>query len=228
MDIIISLGGSLIVPDKIDVAFLKKFHTLITNFIKKGNRAIIITGGGKTCRRYQEAAQKIGPVSEEELDWIGIATTRLNAQFLRTIFEKDADHVVIKNPEAKINWKKSILIGAGWVPGHSTDKDAVLLAKNLNINTIINLTNVDQVYDKDPKKHKDATPLDKMTWPELQAIVGEEWSPGLNAPFDPIATKDATALKLKVVIMGPDLKNLENFLDDKEFKGTVIKPKYSI
>jgi uridylate kinase len=61
-----------------------------------------------------------------------------------------------------------------------------------------------------------------MTWPELQAIVGEEWSPGLNAPFDPIATKEATTLQLKVTILGPDLKNLQNFLENKEFKGTTI------
>ena len=223
MDIIISLGGSLIVPEAIDVSFLKKFHSLITDFIKKGNRAIIITGGGKICRKYQQAAEKIVPVSQEELDWLGIASTRLNAQLMRTIFEKDADHVVIKNPNAKINWKKSILIGAGWQPGHSTDNDAVLLAKNLNIKTIINLTNVDQVYDKDPKTHKDAKPLDKMTWPELQKIVGTTWSPGLNAPFDPVATKGAHKLGLTVAIMGPDLNNLKNFLENKDFKGTVIE-----
>jgi len=223
MDYIISLGGSLIVPEEIDYPFLKGFHALILDFIKKQNRVAIISGGGKTCRKYQDAAKKDGSVSKEELDWIGIATTRLNAQLLRTIFEKQADHVVIKNPTQKIEWKGSILIGAGWKPGCSSDYDAVLLAKNLGIKTIINLTNIDQVYDKDPKKYKDAKPLDKISWEKMQSIVGTKWSPGLNMPFDPVATKHAAKLGLKVVILGSDLKNMKNFLEDKEFKGTVIE-----
>jgi|TARA_B100002003_G_C14025221_1_gene494347 uridylate kinase len=222
MDIIISLGGSLIVPDDINIPFLKKFHSLIINYIKGNNRVAIITGGGKTARLYMEAAEKIAKISQHDQDWIGIHTTRLNAQLMRDIFKDHARPEIVKDPTKKFEWKHPILIGAGWKPGCSTDYDAVLLAKNLGIKNIINLTNVDQVYDKDPSKHKDATPIDKMTWPELQAIVGEEWSPGLNAPFDPIATKEATTLQLKVTILGPDLKNLQNFLENKEFKGTTI------
>ena len=45
MKIVISLGGSVIVPDKIDVNFLEKFKKII-NKIKKGNKIVIVTGGG--------------------------------------------------------------------------------------------------------------------------------------------------------------------------------------
>ena len=155
MDIIISLGGSLIVPDDINIPFLKKFHSLIINYIKGNNRVAIITGGGKTARLYMEAAEKIAKISQHDQDWIGIHTTRLNAQLMRDIFKDHARPEIVKDPTKKFEWKHPILIGAGWKPGCSTDYDAVLLAKNLGIKNIINLTNVDQVYDKDPSKHKD-------------------------------------------------------------------------
>ncbi|MDD4333294.1 MAG: UMP kinase, partial [Patescibacteria group bacterium] len=48
------------------------------------------------------------------------------------------------------------------------------------------------------------------------------WSPGLNMPFDPIASRKAQELNLQVIIAGKNLKNLKNILEDKKFKGTVI------
>jgi uridylate kinase len=85
------------------------------------------------------------------------------------------------------------------------------------------MTNIDYVYNKDPKKHKDVTPLKDISWEDFQKIVGEEWSPGLNMPFDPIATKHAKELNLKVIIInGNNLENLSNYLEQKEFKGTTI------
>ena len=56
---VISLGGSLIVPDQIDVQFLKGFRNLILSQVKKGNRFIIICGGGRIARNYFTALQKI-------------------------------------------------------------------------------------------------------------------------------------------------------------------------
>jgi len=50
--IIISLGGSLLVPEGIDADFIAKFKKFIVAHIKKGYRFILVTGGGKTARRY--------------------------------------------------------------------------------------------------------------------------------------------------------------------------------
>ena len=88
--IVISLGGSIIVPGKIQVDFLKQFKEFILKFIKKDYRFIIVAGGGKICREYQDAAGKISSLNNEDKDWLGIHTTRLNAHLLRTIFKKEA------------------------------------------------------------------------------------------------------------------------------------------
>ncbi|NTU99420.1 UMP kinase, partial [Candidatus Falkowbacteria bacterium] len=83
---IISLGGSLIVPDQIDTAFLKAFKKLLESRIKEGERFILISGGGRTARNYQQAAKSVAKLHDDDVDWLGIHATRINAHLLRTIF----------------------------------------------------------------------------------------------------------------------------------------------
>ena len=139
------------------------------------------------------------------------------------MFGKDAHRVVIDNPEDPIKTNKKIIIGAGYSPGHSSDMDAVLLAHNIKANVMMNLTNVDYVYDKDPRKFKDAKPLKKLTWNKFLDIIGRRWVPGKNTPFDPIAAKKCMKFKMKVIIInGNDLGNIKNYLEGKKFKGTIL------
>jgi len=222
--VIISLGGSIIIPEEIDVQFLKKFRSLILRQVKKGQRFIIIVGGGKTCRKYQNAAKEITKATRQDLDWIGIHTTRLNAHLLRTIFREIAHPAVIRHYNEKIRAKEKVIIAAGWKPGHSTDYDATMWAKNFKSQTVLNLSNIDYVYDKDPAVHKDAKRLEQISWKDFRKLVGNKWVSGLNSPFDPVASREAQKLGLKVVIMnGRNLANLESFLNGKKFKGTIIE-----
>jgi len=225
--VIISLGGSLIVPDEIDWKFVKDFKKLIEKYIKKKCKFIIITGGGKICRKYQDAASKITKLTDDDRDWLGIHTTRLNAHFIRTVFRKYAHPRINKNPndlEDFYNFKESILVAAGWKPGFSTDYDAVLLAKYLGFKTVVNFSNIDYVYDKDPNKFKDVKKIESISWKDYRKMVGDKWDPGMNAPFDPIASKLAQEENIEVAIMnGKNLENLENYLEGKKFKGTIIK-----
>lgn len=224
--IIISLGGSLIVPDEIDWKFVKNFKKIIEKYIKKKYRFIIITGGGKTARKYIEAAAKMENITDEDKDWIGIHATRMNAHFIRTIFRKSAHPRINKNPhglEDFYNFKEPILVASGWRPGFSTDYDAVVIAKYFGVKKIINFSNINYVFNKDPKKYKGAKPIKNISWRDFRKMVGNKWSPGLNAPFDPIASKFAAESGLEVTIMnGKKLKNLENYLKGKKFKGTLI------
>lgn len=221
--IVISVGGALIYPDKIDIDFLKKFKEIIIKYVRHGKRFILITGGGKISRNYQAAVKEIGELDSDDLDWLGIHGTRINAHLLRTIFKEFAHQRIIKDPTQKIDFKENILVAAGWRPGSSTDYVAVLLAKNLGCRRIINLTNVDYVYNKDPAKFKDAKPFKEMKWSNFRSMFGDKWDPGLNTPFDPIASKEAEKLGLTVYILnGEKLEHLNNLLEGKEFVGTII------
>lgn len=220
---VVSLGGSLVVPKEIDFQFLKNFKNLIEDEIKKNKKFIIIVGGGKTARNYQNIAKKLTTVSNDDLDWLGIHSTRLNAHLLLTIFRDSAYYRIIKNPKEKVKFKEKILIAAGWKPGFSTDYDAVFLAKSYNSSVIINLTNVDYVYNKDPKKYKDAKAFSKITWQEYLKLINQKWSPGMSSPFDPLASKLAKKFGLKVAIInGRRLREFKNFLNDKKFRGSII------
>ena len=225
--IIISVGGSLIVPDQIDTEFLLKLNTFIRKYIAQGKRFFLVSGGGKTARNYRDAGKTvIGDMSDVDLDWIGTHATRLNGHLLRTIFVDIAHPRVIENYEKRLeNWSEPLVIGAGWKPGHSSDYCAVTLAKDYGGKLMINLSNIDWIYDKDPKAFPDAKLIKKMSWEECQTIVGTKWSPGLKGPFDPIPSMLPRDLNLTAIVTnGNDFSNLESIIEGKEFKGTVISP----
>lgn len=222
--LVISLGGSLIVPDEINVDFLKDFVSLVNDYTKKGFNFLIITGGGKICRKYNDSLRQITNPSNDNLDWLGIASTRLNAELVRICFGDQSYEKVILNPEFIPQTDKPIIVGGGWKPGNSSDLAAVYGAKSVGAKKIINLSNIDCVYDKDPKVNSDAKPIYKMMWQEFEKLFPESWNPGINIPFDTVAAAEAKSLGHEIIIMnGNNIENLKNYLDGKEFIGTVIK-----
>jgi len=118
-----------------------------------------------------------------------------------------------------------ILVAAGWKPGFSTDNDAVVLAQRFSAGTVINLSNIAQVYTDDPKKNPAAKPFERLSWSQMLAIVGSEWSPGKNTPFDPTAARAAALSRIRVIFAeGRNLPNLSAILVGGGFVGTTIGP----
>lgn len=238
---VISVGGSIISPDKPDSEFLTKFVRMTTAWLHAdgSRRLILVAGGGAPARVYQAAYREVashkgllavsmgGDTKETEnaaADWIGVMATRLNAELVRACFGNLAPEAVVTNPnEAPENWQGNILVAAGWKPGFSSDNDAVLLAEKYGATEVINLSNIAQVYDSDPKQNPDAKPLDSITWNDFRHMVGDEWTPGLNMPFDPIASKRAAELGLTVICAdGHNIDNTRAILNGEKFIGTTI------
>lgn len=222
---IISVGGSIIIPKTgFDVKFLKKFRSLILDRVNKGDRFVLVIGGGATCRAYQHAAKAVRKMTTEDVDWLGIYSTWFNAEFVRLLFGSMAFNKTVNSPNKKIITKKSIIISQGHKPGCSSDKVAVMLAKTYGAKEVINLSNIDYVYNKDPNKFTDAKKIEKIIWKDFRKnIVGYKWLPGKNSPFDPIASGLAQKLGLKVSILrGTNLPEVKKALGGKKFKGTVV------
>ena len=226
---ILSLGGSLIVPNGgIDTKFLSHFEKFVRKKVAQGCHFFIVSGGGSTARHYRDAAATVcgQKITDEDLDWLGVHATRLNGHLLRTIFRDIAYEYLIKHYDMidKKAVKAKVVIGVGWRPGWSTDYDAALLAEDYSVGVVINMTSIKMVYSKDPKKYKNAKPIEKISWDELINIVGGKWRPGMNTPFDPIAAQLAKKIGLKVIVCdGRDLKNVDNILEGKMFVGTTIE-----
>lgn len=227
---VLSVGGSIVAPEGPDVEFVKKFVSLVKEYLSehKEDKLIFVVGGGGPARIYQNAFRSVtGTPSDggtDAADWIGIMATRLNAQFVKACFGDLCRESVVTDPTAAEEFNGSVLLAAGWKPGFSTDNDAVLLAEKFGAKTVVNLSNIEKVYTDDPRKNPDAAPIDEITWSDFRKIVGDEWTPGKNCPFDPIASKKAQSLGLTVICAGgKDLSNIKAILEDKDYTGTIIR-----
>lgn len=225
---VISLGGSIVVPDRIDTAFVRSFVNRMRDRLRRdaGWRLAVVIGGGATARLYQQAARDLDPdCPPETQDRIGIAATRVNAEVVRAAFGSLCPDPLVTNPTTPGPITGKIIMAGGWKPGFSTDNVAVRLAESLGAQTVINLSNIEQIYTADPKTNPDAKPLTEISWNEFFEIAGEEWLPGKNTPFDPVASRRAAELGMKVIAAdGRDLDNIEAILDGREFLGTTIGP----
>lgn len=224
--IVMSVGGSLIVPDQIDTDFLTQLkQTIETETAQTGRRFIIIAGGGKIARRYQEAARGVTNLTNDDLDWMGIHTTRLNGHLLRTIFRDIAHPEVITNPDDVLDIPDStpVVVAAGYRPGASTDLRAIQIAERTGAVAAINLSDTDYIYTDNPKTNPEAKKIEEIDWVEFRQLIPDEWDPGLSSPFDPIAAQAAQVANIEVAqINGSRLDALQNYLHNEPFIGTRI------
>jgi uridylate kinase len=225
---VLSVGGSIVAPDKVDTVFIKKFKQAILDYLNEDldRKLVFVVGGGGPARSYQKAYRAIVEEPDtDSQDWIGIMATRLNGELLKGVFADECPDPVVTNPTEIKSFKGRVLVAAGWKPGFSTDNDSVLLAENIGAKQIINLSNISKIYSADPKLDPGAVPLDNISWADMRKLVGDKWIPGVNVPFDPIATIRASELNLKVITAsGNNIENMKRILVGSKFEGTTIGP----
>ena len=223
--VVISLGGSVMIPDKINFSFLDKFKRLL----EKNSRTakfVIVTGGGSVARKYIQALKEEGK-GEKELSRAGIRVTRLNALFLMQFFGKgtnsnlplDMEHV--KNDLRK---NKIVICGAlRYDDKETSDGTAAKLANYLK-SDFVNITNVAGLFDKDPRKHRDAKFIPEISWKDFEKIADKmKFKAGQHFVLDQMAAKLIRKHKIRTVIVGPDISNLNNLFNGRKFKGTRIE-----
>jgi uridylate kinase len=221
MKIVISLGGSVMVPNEIDKDYIQKFAKLARELHKKHQLAIV-TGGGRTARKYIEPAREFGVFC----DLIGIGATRLNARLLSAAIGAEAN---MEPPKDHMDALKALDFGkiavmGGTEPGHSTDAVAALFAEYMRADLFINVSDIDGVYDKDPKKNKDAKRLEKLSIDGLvDMIKGKSVGAGKYELIDILAVKVIQRSKIKTIFISKDPDNMRNAIDGKKFVGTAIE-----
>jgi uridylate kinase len=149
--------------------------------------------------------------------------TRLNAQLIKAVMGEWCTQEVVTDPSRVGPLVGRVLVAAGWKPGFSSDHDAVLLAERFQADKVINLSNIDQVYSADPRTDPEAKPLTAISWTDFCALVGNDWVPGKNVPFDPVASRYGAKIGLKVIcVAGRNPENLKKVLRGEAFLGTTI------
>jgi len=223
--IVLSLGGSLIVPDKVDVKFLKEFKKIISKNSNK-YKFIVVCGGGSTARKYISAL-KITGANKKLQSYIGISATRMNARFMNYFFNNDPERGIPHTTKSlKKYLKKENIVFCGaleYKPRQTSDSTAAEIAKKFRA-SFVNLTNVKGLYDKNPKQHKNAKFIPEISSKEFDKMANkQEFKPGQHFVLDQSASKIILENKIPTFIIGKNLKQLDNFLKGKKFVGTVIK-----
>jgi len=223
--IVISLGGSVMVPDKINFSFLDKFKGLLRKNYKNC-RFVIVTGGGSVARKYIQALKEEGKC-EKELSRAGIRVTRLNALFLMQFFGKEANYNLpfdMEHVKNNLHKNKAVICGAlRYDDKETSDGTAAKLANYLKCD-FVNITNVPGLYDKDPRKFRNAKFIPEISWKEFEKIADKlKFKAGQHFVLDQMAAKLIRKHKIRTVIAGPEIGNLNNLFNGRKFKGTRIE-----
>lgn len=223
--IVLSLGGSLIIPETgIDIKYLKEFRkTLLDN--AKRYKFVVVCGGGSIARKYISALREIG-MNELFQSFAGISATRMNARFMSYFFRQNQERgIPHKMRELKRYIKKFDVVFCGaleYKPHQTSDSTSAQIAKALKTN-FVNLTDVSGLYSKNPKKYKDAKFISDISWGEFYKLANKEkFRPGQHFVLDQTAAKIIMKEKIPTCILGKDMKQLDNLLKNKRFKGTKI------
>lgn len=221
--VVIGLGGSIIFQNEIDAKLLKSWKDLIVKY-SKTKKFVIVMGGGKLARRYQEAAHFIRPISTKESDWLGIYATRANAKLVQTAFGKLADPMLFDSPTAIKKLTYPVTVACGWEPGWSTDYVCAAIAKQFGVSEVVMAGKPAFVFDKNPDQFIDARPFKAMKWSEYWDIIPHKWVPGASMPIDPVTAKFCKKNRVSAVVVdGKNLENLKQLIEGEEFDGTVIE-----
>jgi uridylate kinase len=222
---VISLGGSLIVPaGEMDVAFLEKFKRILRKHYRTW-KFIVVCGGGSIARKYIEALRRDGK-SREALAAAGIRATRMNALFLMQFFGKEANDRLPKNMnDVKHNLAKNNVVFCGalrYDPASTSDGTAAKLAHLLG-SDFVNMTNVRGLYSDNPLTNKKAKFIPYQTWREFESrALSMKFYAGQHFVLDQHASILIREHKIKTYIIGKDLRNLSKILHGKKFVGTLI------
>jgi uridylate kinase len=222
--IVISLGGSIIIPDHRDGAFLNDFAALLRS-LSKDLEIYVVCGGGKIARYYIVTGRELS-ASEDQLDELGIEVTRLNARLLQLALGPLAfDHVpqTVGGAVSQGNKGKVVIMG-GTTPGHTTDGVSAALAERVGACRIVNATSVDGVYSADPHKVKDCVKYDRLTFEQLGGMMHQgKHGAGASHIFDPLGAAIVKRCRIPILVVdGRDLEEMRAAILGQKIKGTVI------
>jgi len=211
--VVISLGGSILIPE-LDNNRIRDYLPVLTG-IAAEHRLFVVVGGGGGARDYIEVARSLD-IDEGTADEIGILVTRLNATLLiAALGEAAYPKVAESHSEAKkFAESKKIVVMGGITPGQTTDAVAAVLAERVRADVFVNVTSVNGIYDKDPKKFTGAKYFKTLTPSQLIGIVGKGGlGAGSHNVLDIIAARVVERSHIPLVVLdGTTPKNLSNAL----------------
>ena len=179
--VLVKFSGEALAGEKgfgIDTAVLKFIASEIKELIDNGIEVGIVIGGGNIVRGV--SAAKDGIIKRTSGDHMGMLATVINSIAMREALERSGLEVrvqsaikmeaicetfIVGRAQRHLEKGRVVIFAAGTGnPFFTTDTAATLRAIEIGSDMIIKATKVDGVYDKDPKKFKDAKLLKSLNY----------------------------------------------------------------
>lgn len=183
--VLLKLSGEVLAGGRdggIDQGALERLAKEIRDVVRAKVEVGVVIGGGNFWRFRDQAALGLDRVSSDNM---GMLATVMNALAMQDMLRKiGVDAIAMSalpvpsvldtyTPRAAraACGRGEVVICAGGTgnPFFTTDSAAALRALELGCDVLLKATKVDYVYDKDPKKHKDARHFTTLSFQDVLA-----------------------------------------------------------
>lgn len=228
--IVIKLSGSIFSlsdnneQDNNDYYNTFKQYSHVLTSLTNNVQPIVITGGGSIARLYINFARKLG-LDEASLDLLGIAISRINAKLLIASLGNYAypDVPLSLDDVGRFVESNKIIVSGGLHPGQSTNATSALIAEKTGASEFINATDVNGIYDSDPRKNNNAQLFEKIEVNKLLHMLLKESSmAGEYDLLDIVALKVIERSKIKTKVILSDPTNISNAIQGRNYIGTEL------
>ena len=181
--ILLKLSGEVLAGEQktgIDFDMVETVCKRIKKCVEMGVEVGIVIGGGNFWR-----GRSSGSMDRTKADSMGMLATVINCLALSDTLEqmgvkatvmtaidmvKIAEPFTARGARERLSKGEVVIFGGGTgSPFFSTDTGAALRAAEINADVIFKATNVDGVYDSDPRKNPDAKMFETLTHSEVLA-----------------------------------------------------------
>ena len=202
---------------------LKEYAQVLLD-IQTKVQPVVVSGGGIIARHYVSLARSLGS-DESSLDEMGIEISRLNAMLLSAALGDSVYPVIPSNlEEISIACQSGkIVVSGGLHPGQSTNATAALICEKIKADRFLNATDVDGIYDSDPKKNTKAKMFKEITIKKcLDLLNNESTQAGNYELMDIVAMKVIERSKIPTYVIKSDPKIIRNLIMKNRQTGTKI------
>jgi len=225
MLVVLRIGGSVI-ASPVNPKLIDQYSALLRKLVKNGHKIMVVVGGGTLAREFIRVGDKLG-LDRKEKDWIAIHVSRLHALLLSSKLTKNGAQKIPTSLEnaIRIFEKEKIVIMGGLTPGMTTDSVAAKFAVKTNSRLLVKATDQNGIYNKDPRKHKNAKKLDKITYRDLtQLLEQDSHKAGIHQILDPVALNILRGTKIKTMIVnGYHPENIQKAIEGEDVGTTIVE-----
>lgn len=220
--VVVSVGGSVLIPGNNDSEYISRLAGMLSS-VKDEVQLAVVCGGGRTARYYATTGRELGG-DTYQLDIMGIAATRINAQLLGMALGDMPERVPETAAEtARASEPGRIVVMGGTEPGHTTDAVAMMVAREMGADRVVNATAVDAVYTADPRKDPNAEKIPRMTIERLGELVYKEHDASASSVFDPLGVQIARESCIDIsMVDGRNVEELRKAILGQPFDGTFV------